>query len=399
MPSWRMSEAVSMSPQCSQISPSSVNRQKSALWTRKGLPVAGMPMNSPWWVPLTVVKALTRLLPATISSVVNRRSGNAPISRGVQVVAVHHLVVEPLQGRGVALGIHGMPAVSVRLCCHRLRPWVGARVLAGHRLGKPVQVVRPPGGAVLLVCRRHAPVDQPDEGAVPVRGEGDLHHPGLGTGRGIALPRPGEHHPVGGIDLDVGTDRHVPPSGHVHPEGAARYRVGLRGDRLPGRQLLRLGEVREHVARSGVHVHLADDRILCGTGHDRRRASVSAERLICARLWSQKLATNACTSASRSGRARYSLRVPSRRSVTSPASRSTRRCLEMFGRATSKCAATSPAVHSCAQTRRKISCRRGSAMARSTASTTEQCICVVTYPSSYLRCSCWCSAPRHRCVP
>src|SRR5215468_9010085 len=67
-------------PQCSQISPSSVNRQKSALLTRKGLRVAGMPMNSPWWLPLTLVKALTRSLPATIRSVVNRRSGNALIS-------------------------------------------------------------------------------------------------------------------------------------------------------------------------------------------------------------------------------------------------------------------------------------------------------------------------------
>src|SRR5262249_29605756 len=319
--------------------------------------------------------------------------------RGVEVVAVHYLVVEPLQGRGVALGIHGTPALSVRLGCHRLRPRVGARVLAAHRPGKPVQVVRPPGGAVLLVFRRHATVDQPHQGAVPVRGEGDLHHPGLGAGRGIALPRPGEHHPVRGVDLNVGTDRHIAPPGHVHPERAAGYRVGLRRDRLPRRQLLRLGEVREHVAGSGGNVHLADDRILCGTRHDRRRASVSAELLICARLWSQKLATNACTSASRSGRARYSLRVPSRRSVTSPASRSTRRCLEIFGRVTSKCAATSPAVHSCAQTRRKISCRRGSAMARSTASTTKQRICVVTYPSSYLTCSYWCIAPRYRCVP
>jgi hypothetical protein len=50
------------------------------LLTRKDLPVAGMPMNSPWWVPLTLVKALTRSLSATISSVVNRRSGKVPIS-------------------------------------------------------------------------------------------------------------------------------------------------------------------------------------------------------------------------------------------------------------------------------------------------------------------------------
>jgi len=64
-----------MSPQCSQISPSSVNRQKSALLTRKDLPVAGMPMNSRWWVPLTLVKALTRSLLAAISSVVNRGPG------------------------------------------------------------------------------------------------------------------------------------------------------------------------------------------------------------------------------------------------------------------------------------------------------------------------------------
>src|SRR4051812_47663633 len=61
--------------------------------------------------------------------------------------------------------------------------------------------------------------------------------------------------------------------------------------------------------------------------------------------------------------------VPSRRSLTRPASRSTRRCWEIAGRVTSKLRAISPAVRSFDQMSRRISRRRGSAIARSCAST------------------------------
>src|SRR5579859_701253 len=62
-------------------------------------------------------------------------------------------------------------------------------------------------------------------------------------------------------------------------------------------------------------------------------------------------------------------RLPSRRSFNSPASRRTARCCEIAGRLTSKHEAMSPAERSSKRTRRMISRRRGSAMARSTAST------------------------------
>src|SRR6266545_730362 len=79
-PSWRIIDAMSTRPQCSAIKPSSVKRQKSVLLIVNEFPVGGIPMNSPRWVPCTLLNAPTMSPSATIRSVVNRRSGKAPMS-------------------------------------------------------------------------------------------------------------------------------------------------------------------------------------------------------------------------------------------------------------------------------------------------------------------------------
>lgn len=68
------------------------------------------------------------------------------------------------------------------------------------------------------------------------------------------------------------------------------------------------------------------------------------------------------------GLARYSRRVPCRRSVTRWASRRTLRCCETADRVTAKCSAISPAGSSVAAMRWRIARRVGSAIARRTMS-------------------------------
>src|SRR6185503_1735941 len=89
------------------------------------------------------------------------------------------------------------------------------------------------------------------------------------------------------------------------------------------------------------------------------------------------------SSAMLSGRARYRRLVPLRRSLTRPASFNTRRCCEIAGRVTSKWLAISPAASSDVHTKRRISRRRGSAIARIAAST-RVCEHTLTKVSTYI---------------
>src|SRR5439155_22176519 len=148
--------------------------------------------------------------------------------------------------------------------------------------------------------------------------------------------------------------------------------------------LVGVREEGENVLGRGVDADLANDVLGFGHRSVRPSAPASAASLIASRPSSQKLSRNRRISKIFSARARYKRCVPLRRSSTSPASFRMRRCFEIAGRLTSKWLATSPAARSWLQTSRRISCRRGSAMAfRATIILAER-NAGITYPSRYL---------------
>src|SRR5574337_656206 len=76
-PSCCIIPSASKTPQCSWARPSSPKRMMSISCTSTLLPVAGMPMNSPWCVPVVRTRATTLSPSTSTSSASMRRSGNA----------------------------------------------------------------------------------------------------------------------------------------------------------------------------------------------------------------------------------------------------------------------------------------------------------------------------------
>jgi hypothetical protein len=83
-------------------------------------PSGRMPMNSPWWA-LTLTMALTRSLPAAISTVVNRRSGNADQHRhqllgtrpaSGELGRERRVVVRPVSGDQLVRGVDIVPLIA-----------------------------------------------------------------------------------------------------------------------------------------------------------------------------------------------------------------------------------------------------------------------------------------------
>ena len=150
-----------------------------------------------------------------------------------------------------------------------------------------------------------------------------------------------------------------------------RPRVELRRGNRSSRRASRIRSGRRGTARSSrrrIDHDLTDE-----FGHRRPPFLVGRPRLrrgSRSRPVVQKSSRNSLSFRISSGRAWYRRRVPSRRSLTSPAARSTPRCCEIAERVTPlKCSAISVAGSSRLHTSRRISRRRGSAIALRAAST------------------------------
>src|SRR5882757_3002434 len=102
-------------------------------------------------------------------------------------------------------------------------------------------------------------------------------------------------------------------------------------------------------------------------------ASASTSRRATSRDEAHNSSSISRTACSPDGAPRYSRRVPSRRSVISPAFFSTVRCWLTAGRVTSNAAAISPADSSSCATSARIARRRGSAKARKASSVRSGC--------------------------
>src|SRR5215470_12240440 len=153
----------------------------------------------------------------------------------------------------------------------------------------------------------------------------------------------------------------------LESEPAAGLRLEVSGDPDPAGQL---GGVDEHI-ECLLFRHRQDELVNYGVAVDHWITCPSgAVSSLCSRAKRapQNSSSIVLSSASRSARTRYSRRLPADLTLTSPASRSTRKCCDAAGRDSRQPLASSPELHSRSQASVSIWRRPGCASARNAAS-------------------------------
>src|SRR6266540_1865197 len=165
------------------------------------------------------------------------------------------------------------PAAFGRIC-----PGVWPRIAPGRRDQEARKVELPAVRVVGDRVGRQAAVRRPNDRAVTIWDEVDLHSARARRDRvTLALPAPGEHDSPVGNHLGELTARDV-LSVDGDSKDPARTRVESGLDPLPAGHPGRVGEEWEHGLRTGRDPHLALDDISLRRGHARRSSSPRARQ-------------------------------------------------------------------------------------------------------------------------